>query len=164
MKDKKYAGIIALGFIAAITAFTIWGTGLLSGMGKATEVAMDVANAKGVKEAFKLEDKDGNTVGFKVVASQEGYKGPVDVTVTFDADGTTITAYEVGENSETPALGGKVAEAPFKDQFNDAKAPVKLKGASGEGTEVEAVSGATITSKAVVEAVNGAYEFVQNNK
>lgn len=164
MKDKRYAGIIMAIFMVALTAFTIWGTDFFSSLGAAEKEAMDVAGAEGIKEASKMVDKDGNATGYEVVTTPAGFGGAIELTIQFDADGETITGYEVGAHSETPGLGGKIAEDEFKSQFNSVKAPVFVNGMENEGTEIQAISGATISSKAVVTGINAAYNFIASNK
>ncbi|MDD4080029.1 MAG: FMN-binding protein [Eubacteriales bacterium] len=92
-------------------------------------------------------------------AVKQGYAGPVAVQVTFNEDGS-IKALVVGDEqfSETPGLGAKAQEAGFTDQFVGKMPPLKLKGADEEETAstIDAISAATVTSQAVVDAVNEA--------
>ncbi|MDO5294105.1 MAG: FMN-binding protein [bacterium] len=164
MRDKKYAGIIAGLFVVAITAFTIWGTDFLGSRNAAEAVAMDVKGTEGIKEASSMQDKDGNVTGYKVVTVSKGFAGEdVEITVSFEADGTKIAGFELGANNETPTLGGQIGEAAFVGSVTGVTAPVKI-GTVGEGTEVEAVSGATLTSQAAATSINNAYNFIQSNK
>ena len=75
--------------------------------------------------------------------SAKGIGGDVPVTVT--VEGGKITAVEVGENSETQGIGSKAIE----------QLPAAIVEANGTDG-VAAVSGATVTSKAIFEAVNAA--------
>lgn len=85
-------------------------------------------------------------------ASAKGYKGPVWVDVTFDAEGK-ITSLSVGNDKfkETEGVGTQVKEPIFTEQFIGKQAPLALE-------DIDAVSGATVSSTAVVNAVNKAYE------
>jgi Na+-translocating ferredoxin:NAD+ oxidoreductase RnfG subunit len=79
-----------------------------------------------------------------------GYAGKdVVVTVTFAEDGT-VAALVIDASTQSPGLGMKCAEEGFVEQFIGKAAPFTL----GEG--VDAVSYATITSQAIVDAVNAA--------
>jgi electron transport complex protein RnfG len=80
-----------------------------------------------------------------------GYASEFTVTVGFSADGT-IEGVQIGGDgfAETEGLGARVLEAAFRDQFIGKKAPVSY----GDG--IDAISGATITSKAVLKGVNEA--------
>jgi fumarate reductase flavoprotein subunit len=73
-------------------------------------------------------------------ASARGFGGNVEVTVTVDAN--AITAVTVGSNSETEGVGSKAVE----------ELPSAIVAANG--TEVDSVSGATLTSTAIKDAVN----------
>lgn len=91
----------------------------------------------------------GSAVGHVAVVSQEGYKGPVEVTVGMDLAGV-LTGVSVGGEgfAETPGIGTKAQEPAFTDSFVGKSAPVKL------GGNVDAISGATVTGSAVQNAVN----------
>ena len=82
--------------------------------------------------------------------SATGFAGPVTVRVQLDGSGA-ITAIEIGDEyfSETPGFGAKAQEDAFKLQFIGKKLPVSE-------AEIDAIAGATITSQAVIEAINTA--------
>ena len=84
-------------------------------------------------------------------ASAQGFAGPVAVQVTLD--GLTIKSIKIGDSqfAETDGLGAKALDPEFQLQFVDKTLPL----ADGD---VEAISGATITTKAVLEALNAIYE------
>lgn len=92
-------------------------------------------------------DQDGNTIGYGFQATGSGYGGDINVVVGL-ADTTTIKGIEVVSQSETPGLGTRVAEEPFMSQF----AGVAVEDVTIGGA-VDAISGSTISSTAVVEAV-----------
>ncbi len=85
-------------------------------------------------------------------ASAQGFAGPVAVTLTLD-DSLTIQSIEIGDDqfAETDGLGANAKEAAFTDQFVGKTLPLK------DG-DIDAISGATITTNAVLEAVNAIYE------
>ncbi len=81
----------------------------------------------------------------------KGYASEFDVTVGYDANGVIEGVQIGGANfAETEGLGARVLEAAFRDQFKGKTAPVSY----GEG--IDAISGATITSKAVLKGINEA--------
>lgn len=164
MKDKKYAGIIALIFFIALTAFTIWGSDMFSNWNADETVAMDVNGEEGIVKASKTVDADGNVTGFIVVTKAKGYDGDVTMTITFEADGTTIKEFEVNENNETPGIGSLITEADFTTSLKGVTAPVYLDGKEGEGTPIDGVSNATYSSTAVVNGINYANAFLTQNK
>ena len=98
---------------------------------------------------------DNKTIGHAVEITVNGYGGPIDITVGVDMEGT-ITGVAVGGEKfhETPGLGEKVLYPAFTGQFTGLAAPVAL----NEG--VNAITGATISSSAVVSGVNKAAAYV----
>jgi electron transport complex protein RnfG len=98
-----------------------------------------------------------NGAGYVITTVVSGYGGDMTVMCGIGADGL-ITDTKVMSHNETPTLGGKVAESPYKDQFVG-------KDASLEG--VDTISGTTISSLAFENAITeafGAYEIVKGAK
>ena len=80
--------------------------------------------------------------------------------ITFDADKTTIKTVEVLAQEETPGLGGNVATEEFQAQFAGKTSPVYTADMAAEGTAFDQVTGATLSSKAVANAINAANDFL----
>lgn len=117
-----------------------------------------------VDEAVTGVDASGAPVGYVVTAtSKDGYGGNITVTVGIQADGT-VEGIEFLTLAETAGLGMNAAQPDWKAQYAgknvDAFAVTK-NGASADN-EINALSGATITSNAVTGAVNGAVYFAKN--
>ena len=89
-------------------------------------------------------------------ASVIGYGGPVLVRLRLNAAGA-IEALTVGEArfGETDGVGSKVKDASFLGQFEGKTPPLEL------GKDVDGISGATVSSQAVVDAVNQAADFLR---
>lgn len=100
---------------------------------------------------------DGNTAGYVGRITVPGYGGPIEVTAGLDGAGV-ITGISVGgaDFSESAGLGALTREPAFTGQFAGISAPVAL------NEDVDAVTGATISSGAVVSAVNQIAKYVQN--
>lgn len=116
------------------------------------------ANSATVSEVYEATDGS-KTVGYTIKVNPSGYGGAVEVTIGISKEGK-ITGVKIGNNSETPGLGAKAAEPAFYEQYKDkeAKALEVIKsGAPGEN-QIKAISGATITSKAVTNGVNEAIQ------
>ena len=90
--------------------------------------------------------------GDEWTTAAQGFAGPVAVTLTLD-DSLTIQSIEIGDDqfAETDGLGAKAKDAEFTDQFVGKTLPLK------DG-DIDAISGATITTNAVLDAVNAIYE------
>lgn len=109
------------------------------------------------------KDASGAETGYIVKGSAAGYGGSVIVVVGVDAD-LKVTGISFPETlPETAGLGQKATEPAFYEQFagKGTKLSVNKGGGAGED-EIDAISGATITSTAVTNTVNAATEFVQD--
>ena len=98
-----------------------------------------------------LKDGDGGTIGyaFKVIGS--GYGGNIEMLVGIESDRETIRGISVITHSETPGLGAKITEPGFQDQFRGENINTLALGM--DGGNIDAISGATISASAVVDAV-----------
>ena len=107
-------------------------------------------------------DADGNFRGAAIKTSEGGFGGKIDMMVGFLADGT-IKGTSVLSHSETPGLGANMT-GKFKDQFVD-KNPASFKlTVTKDGGDVDAITAATITSRAFSKAVDKAYKAFEANK
>ncbi len=109
------------------------------------------------------KDASGETVGYVLKGHAAGYGGPVVVVVGVDKD-LKVTGISFPETlPETAGLGQKATLPEFYEQFagKTTKIAVKKGGGAGEN-EIDAISGATITSTAVTNTVNASTEFVEN--
>jgi len=107
-------------------------------------------------------DANGNFQGAAVKTSESGFGGKIDMMVGFLADGT-IKGTSVLSHSETPGLGANMT-GKFDDQFVD-KNPADFKlTVSKDGGDVDAITAATITSRAFSKAVDKAYKAFEANK
>ncbi len=99
-------------------------------------------------------------VAFEVTG--KGYGGLISVMMGIDLSTGHLTGIRVMAHSETPGLGARATEPPFYKQFtNLAPKDVAL---SGKGGKINAISGATNTSKGVVEAVKEGLELFARSK
>lgn len=100
---------------------------------------------------------DGDAKGVALEGSSpKGYKGDVGLMVAIDATSGRIMGVDVTTHNETPGLGAKAKTDPkFAAQFKGipSTSPIKV---TQDGGSINAISGATITSRAVCDAVTGA--------
>ncbi|MCD5413769.1 MAG: RnfABCDGE type electron transport complex subunit G [Clostridiales bacterium] len=102
--------------------------------------------------------KDGVVVGYAVKVNPSGYSGDINIIVGFASEGKT-TGIIIGTHTETPGLGSRIKEDAFVQQFTDKKTEdmlVSVKGIVGQDNEIQAISGATVSSDAVIDGVNAA--------
>ncbi len=98
---------------------------------------------------------NGAVIGYCVQLASAGFGGDVSLMVGYRADGS-ILGVQVVSHSETPGLGARVEEETYLSQYNGKTGGLKL------GQEVDAISGATISSRAVLEGVNKATRIVKS--
>ncbi len=106
-----------------------------------------------VKLAF---DADGNTLGYVMtITSNEAYGGSLQIALGIRLDGT-INQISFLSLSETTGLGMEAKKPAFYQQFSDKKVDAfsYTKSGASEDYEIDALSGATITTNAVTNAVN----------
>jgi electron transport complex protein RnfG len=108
--------------------------------------------------------KNGAAVGAAIMgSSDQGYNGLIRILVGFNEDGT-INNIAVLEQKETPGLGTKMKDEKFLQQFRTRNpSEYKLK-VTKDGGDVDALTGATITTRAFCEATQRAWDEFENNK
>ncbi len=107
-----------------------------------------------VKEAYEAYAGE-NLVGYVFSVTSKGFGGEIAVTVGVDKE-NTISGVRIGDNQETPGLGSKTADDKFTEQYKgkDISNEIKIvKHAVSAEDEIQAVSGATVSTKAVTAAV-----------
>lgn len=114
-----------------------------------------------VDEALEAVDANGNTVGYVFsITNRNAYNPPLKLALGIAPDGTVIKIAFI-ELNETPGKGSLADEPKFKDQFNGRAVETFV--LNGEGDSgIDAISGATVTSKAVLNAVNAGLDFFRN--
>lgn len=115
-----------------------------------------------IDELVVAKDADNNMLGYIVtVTDHEGYGGDIQFTMGVRMDGTLngISFLSIGE---TAGLGMKATEDTFKNQFSNKKVSkfVYTKNGAANDDEIDALSGATITTNAVTNGVNAGLYFI----
>ncbi|MFC2019071.1 RnfABCDGE type electron transport complex subunit G [Chloroflexota bacterium] len=93
---------------------------------------------------------DGAGIGYAFLAVGKGYGGKINILVGLE-DETTIKGVTVVTQLETPGLGSRITGSSFSDQF--AGLNIGAVALTRDGGEIDAITGSTISSRAVVEAV-----------
>ncbi len=115
-------------------------------------------NANGF-EVFKVYDEQKNSLGYSLCfIPAMDFKGKIKIMIGLTEDLNKITSIEILEQSETPGLGTKILEPPYKDQYKGLTPVPAIKLVKGippeNPNEVQAITGATISSRSVVNIVN----------
>lgn len=116
-----------------------------------------------IDEAMAAVDALGNTIGYVVtVTDSEGYGGDIKIAMGIKSDGT-LNGIEILSISETAGLGMKANTDEFKGQFRNKQVEqfTYTKTGAQNDYEIDALSGATITTKAVLNAVNGGLLYIR---
>ena len=108
-----------------------------------------------VTSIYKGIDDEGNEIGYVVIVSSDGYGGDISLAVGVD-NKFAVTGVDVMTHSETPGLGAKCNSDVFKNQFIGKTSNINVVKSGADGNEIDAITSATITSKAVTNAVNTA--------
>jgi electron transport complex protein RnfG len=167
-------GVVSGGGLAMLSS---WADPLIAANKKADteraifQVQPDAKNYKKVEsvsyELYRVLDASGNAVGYALPWEGNGFQGKIRLMVGVTSDLMTITAIEVLEQVETPGLGTKIAEDPFRGQFTGLRADPQVdwvKGAPAtRENQVETITGATISAKAIVEIVNDGMTNLRND-
>ena len=108
-----------------------------------------------VQEAYYAVDS-GEKIGATVTVVTKGYSSGLQVTVGISSDGT-VSGVNIDAHDETPGLGAKADNPDYLAQYIGKTAELKVVKVSGGGDdEIQALTGATLTSKGVCRAVNTA--------
>jgi electron transport complex protein RnfG len=131
-------------------------------LSKAPEVLAQAGyEQESIDEAVAALDAAGNVLGYVLsVTTSEGYGGDITLSLGIRMDGT-VNGYEILSIHETAGLGMKAKEDAFKSQYSNKKVEsfqYTKTGASAEN-EIDAISGATITTNAITNGVNAGIVF-----
>lgn len=113
---------------------------------------LDVPEESAVTAAYRAGDR-----GYVVRVAPNGFGGAIDMMVGVDVSGA-VTGVAIVSQSETASLGANCTREDFRAQFTGKTGTLSV---SKDGGEIEALTGATVTSRAVTDGVNTALEFVQ---
>ena len=155
----------ALAYVNEITADRIAENKLLKTQNALAEVLPGATgmtktdNGSGIVQAVYTPEASSAVQGWAVqVAPNSGFAGQIVLMVGVNADGT-VSGISVVTHAETPGLGAvAAAKTPAGERFRDS-----FLGLSGAVTvsDIDAISGATITSKAVAEGVSAALAYLE---
>ncbi len=110
----------------------------------------------------KALDQSNQTIGYNItVTTTTGYKDPITIVIGYSKDGK-VKGIEITAINETAGLGMLAKEPKFLGQFNGktvSRFQLTKTGATSE-EQIDAISGATITSRAVTNAINIGISFL----
>ncbi|MDD3839608.1 MAG: RnfABCDGE type electron transport complex subunit G [Clostridia bacterium] len=162
--------VVVLGIISILSGFILAETSILT-QPKIEEVAQArleeaifevLPDAKEYQEVdgasiemYQGYDDSGDTVGIAFIAQEAGFQGDISIMVGMNVDDEILTGVSILSHAETPGLGAKITEGFFTDQFKNK--PVSDEYQVKE--DVDAITGATVSSKAVAKALKDNIEI-----
>lgn len=130
--------------------------------------AAEAVKAAGVDDGAEINEaveakQGGETIGYVIKATDpNGYGGDIQVSVGIQNDGT-VNGIAILSINETAGLGMKASEPEFYEQYSGKQTDhFYVSKDGGEGEQIDAISGATITTRAVTGAVNASLGYYQN--
>jgi Na+-transporting NADH:ubiquinone oxidoreductase subunit C len=138
---------------------------------KVLKIDFDPKNSENIEQLFQdnvtLENtqpkahyltKDGRKA---FIFSGNGFMGPIIGVLSMETDDQTINNIEIIQQEETPGLGSRITERPFLDRFAGKTFSPELtlvpEGQSDSQTEIDGITGATMSSKALASILNQQY-------
>ena len=188
MKNKTFKEIavpaLMLFIIAAICTALLAGTNLVT-KDKIAQLAIEAENAAKAAvfeadtfsdaktisldsgdylyyEAYAENGKD--VIGYVFNVTTKSYGGALTCMVGISLDDEKVTGVEITSINDTPGLGMKAKGEDFLNQFIGKADGVSVNKSSASDTEIKAITGATISSQAVTDAVNTAFKVFSQVK
>ena len=135
------------------------------------ELAVDDANipaSKGkilITDIYRGIDKAGQTTGFAFIAEGPGFADKIKLVIAIDSAAEKLLGYKVLSSNETPGFGDKIKEPFFATQFPASPAAILKLSKQGDAkmidSQIIAITGATVSSDAVVKIFNTYIEPVK---
>ena len=119
-----------------------------------TDTAEKIADNYGAKiDSVYMAKNDGKTVGVCAIVVTKGYDAGLTTAVGVNLDGQ-VEGIEIISHNETPGLGANAAKPEFKDKFKGKTQNIAVVKSGAKDNEIDAMSGATMTSNGVTNGVN----------
>lgn len=111
-----------------------------------------------IQEVF-IAKRNGEFAGYVVNVLSKGYGGDIAIIVGMDTD-KKITGVVISSHNETAGLGANAVKEDFREQYKGKTNPVLTKDEPGSDQGIDALAGATITSRAVTSGVDAIVDLV----
>jgi len=121
------------------------------------------ADGKAVKQKFFLVGDDGKIFGIAFESFTKGYNGEIHL-LTGVTVGGEIAGVKVISHSETPGLGANIVQDMFSGQFRGMSLEKNRWTVKKNGGDIDQVTGATISSSAVIDAMKSGLQMVSDHK
>ena len=121
------------------------------------------ARQYGIRALYRGLDADGKAVSYIAESVTEGFHKGSEIVIEseFSSAGDLLARMTVLAQNEDKYYGDRIMLPSFSQRFAGRAMPLLLPAESGKGSRIDAISGATGSSVAVIRSVNKAYEFLQ---
>ena len=123
------------------------------------EIFQDIIRGNNsILEVYEGYSDENTLVGYAIKTSTPGYSGNVEVITGISLEGK-ITGIKVVSHQETPGLGANATKPAYQNQYTNKPTDQQIevvKGVPSKENEIQALSGATVSSNAVTDGVNAA--------
>ncbi len=113
-----------------------------------------------ITKAYAALDQSGRVTGACVITETSGYDIGIQ-TVTGVNEDKTVAGVEIISLNETPGLGAKATDASFREQYTGKSAGIGVSKSGATDADIQAISGATLTSRGVTNGVNIALDAAE---
>ena len=106
---------------------------------------------------YKLFDEKKSLIGYAFIVKGQGYQGTIKILGVIDPGFEKLGGIEIIDSVETPGLGSKIADQPFRGQFQGLSISPEIECVKRDvqtPNQIKAITGATISSRAVVNILN----------
>jgi electron transport complex protein RnfG len=136
----------------------------------ALDTEIEIESTRGKKEKVELYKavSEDERVGWSFNAAGSGFADKIELVVAVDKDFQKLAGFDILASNETPGFGDQIKYDYFRDQFKGAPAEELALVKTGEGrpekidSEIVAITGATVSSEAVVEIINNSITQIKN--
>ncbi|MFA6635852.1 MAG: RnfABCDGE type electron transport complex subunit G [Candidatus Omnitrophota bacterium] len=173
---KMITALACVGVISAVALVFVYNYSvpkIIENVNRATQEGIKniFPKADKIKETsfagvYEVKNKAGKDLGYAFTAEGNGYQGKIQLIAGVDKEFKTLSGMEVLESQETPGLGAEIS-GDFRKQFSGLSVSngieyVKNKKPEKPG-QIEAITGATISSRAVVNMLNDRLRQLREN-
>jgi electron transport complex protein RnfG len=120
-------------------------------------IGIEKGTKKTMYNVYEARYPDGNLAGWVTKAAGQGYADKIELLVGLEPSAQALTGIFVLDQKETPGLGNKIIEDDWRSQFkgkDTGREFVVVKGGAKAPHEIDALTGATISSRSVSDIVN----------
>lgn len=163
--------IIATGLLGYVNAITLEPIAAQDSKAKTESMTAVLPNAASFGDEKEVNegnitsvtpalDESGNEIGYAVAITTKGFSAGLKLMYGVDSNGAITGLSVVDCSNETPGLGANAKNESFYGQFTGKSGDVKV---TKDGGDIEALTGATITSRAIADAATEAIQYVTEN-